>query len=203
MRARILSASTAVAVAVALALTACSSEEKEGPGDQGASSPAASASPSPTGSASADPEENGSAAAGVGLEALANPVATVEAKTGMEDDPEGTVKVDILGLKRKDKLLILTAAVTPKTSLAERQNLFEVLGDRSWFPTLVDTANLKQYSVVRSGGSRLSSGDLSVEAASGQPMFVYAAFAAPPADVTSINVLFADSIPVLTDVPIQ
>ena len=42
-----------------------------------------------------------------------------------------------------------------------------------------------------------------VKAASGQPMFVYAVFAAPPADVTKINVLFADSIPALTDVPIQ
>ena len=201
MRAQILYASTAVVVA--LALTACSGEEKEGPGDQGATSAAANPSPSPSGSASADPEENGSAAAGVGLEALDNPIATVEARTGMEKDPEGTVKVDILGLKRKDKLLILTAAVTPTNSLAEPQNLFRVLGSHSWSPTLVDTANLKQYSVVRAKGGRLASGDLSVKAASGQPMFVYAVFAAPPTDVTKINILFADSIPALTDVAIQ
>jgi hypothetical protein len=201
LRARILSASTAVVVA--LASTACSSEEKEGPGDQGAASAAASPSPSPSGSASADPEENGSAAAGVGLEALENPIATVEARTGMEDDPEGTVKIDVLGLKRKDKLLILTAAVTPDNSLARPQNLFSVLGNHTWRPTLVDTVNLKQYSVVRAQGGRLASADLSVKAASGQPMFVYAVFAAPPTDVTKINILFADSIPALTDVAIQ
>jgi hypothetical protein len=111
--------------------------------------------------------------------------------------------VDVLALKRKDKLLILTAAVTPKNSLAEPQSLFRVLGNHSWFPKLIDTTNLKQYAVVRSGGSRLATSDLGVEAASGQPMFVYAVFAAPPADVTSINVLFADGIPALTDVPIQ
>jgi hypothetical protein len=201
LRARILSASTAVVVA--LSLTACSGEEKGEPSDKGVSSPAASGSPSPSGSASADPEENGSAAAGVGLEALDNPIATVKARTGMEKDPEGTVKVDILGLKRKDKLLILTAAVTPTNSLAEPQSLFRVLGSHSWSPTLVDTTNLKQYSVVRAKGGRLASGDLSVKAGSGQPMFVYAVFAAPPADVTKINILFADSIPALTDVTIQ
>jgi hypothetical protein len=198
--------SCACVAALALSVAACSSEEKSPAGSgSGTASAAPSASSGAAASAapSADPQENGSAAAGVGLEALANPIATVEAKTGMEDDPEGTVKVDVLGLKRKDKLLILTAAVTPKTSLAERQSLFEALGHHSWFPKLVDTANLKQYSVVRSGGSRLSSGDLTVESASGQPMFVYAVFAAPPADVTSINVLFADSVPVLTNVPIQ
>ena len=196
--------SCACVAALALSVAACSSEEKS---PAGSGSGTASAAPSASSAAasaapSADPQENGSAAAGVGLEALANPIATVEAKTGMEKDPEGTVKVDLLGLKRKDRLLILTAAVTPTNSLAEPQSLFQVLGSHTWRPTLVDTKNLKQYSVVRSGGP-LSSGDLSAKAGSGQPMFVYAVFAAPPADVTTINVLFADTIPAFTDVPVQ
>ncbi len=201
MRVRLLSA--AVTAALALTATACSNEEQEKPGPAAGGVPSSATSSAPSSGASADPEENGSAAAGVGLEALANPIATVEARTGMEKDPAGTVKVDILGLKRKDKLLILTAAVTPKNSLAEPQSLFRVLGSHSWSPTLVDTANLKQYSVVRARGGQLASGDLSVKAGSGQPMFVYAVFAAPPAEVTTINVLFADSIPALTDVAIQ
>jgi hypothetical protein len=193
--------SAATLAALALTAAGCSGATD----DQGAqetstsAAPAASSSPS----ASADPQENGSATAGVGLEDLANPIATVEAKTGMEDDPEGTVKVDVLGLARKDKLLILTAAVTPQNSLAEPQSLFGVLGSHSWMPTLVDTVNLKQYSPVRAKGGAMRTGDLTVKAASGQPMFVYAVFAAPPADVTKINVLFADSIPVLMDVPVQ
>jgi len=199
MRVRVMCAATMAALA--LTATGCAGASDEQTAKETATAAVSSASGSP--SASADPEENGSAAAGVGLEALAHPIATVEAKTAMEKDPEGTVKVDLLSLKRKDKLLILTGAVTPTTSLAEPQSLFRALGSHSWTPLLVDTTNLKQYSVVRARGSRLASGDLMVKAASGQPMFVYAVFAAPPADVTKINVLFADSIPALTDVPIQ
>lgn len=201
MRVRLLSA--AVAAALAVTVAACSNGEQERPGPAAGGASSAATSSAPSSGPSADPEENGSAAAGVGLEALASPLATVEARTGMEKDPAGTVKVDILGLKRKDKLLVMTAAVTPKNSLAEPQSLFLVLGSHSWSPTLIDTANLKQYSVVRASGGRLASGDLSVKAGSGQPMFVYAVFAAPPAEVTKINVLFADSIPALTDVAIQ
>ena len=199
MRVRLMSAATLAALA--LTATGCSGASDGRGGNEASTSaaPAASASAS----ASAGPQENGSAAAGVGLEDLANPIATVEAKTGMEEDPEGTVKVDVLGLKRKDKLLILTAAVTPQNSLAEPQSLFGVLGSHAWMPTLVDTVNLKQYSPVRARGTSMRTGDLTVKAASGQPMFVYAVFAAPPTDVTKINVLFADSIPVLMDVPVQ
>jgi hypothetical protein len=204
MRVHLTSAAGVLALAVLMA--GCSSGE-EADGTAGTSTAASPSAPSPSGStgagSSVDAQENGSADAGGGLEALANPVATVQAKTGMEEDPDGSVKVDVLALKRKDKLLIMTAAVTPRNSLAEPQSLFTVLGKHSWFPTLVDTKNLKLYSVVRSGGSRLSSKDLGVKAASGQPMFVYAVFAAPPADVTSINVQFADGIPALNDVPVQ
>lgn len=201
MRVRVISAATMTVLALTATGCSGSGSEKETTGTSAVAPTSPSASTSA--GASANPEENGSAAAGVGLEALANPIATVEAKTGMEQDPEGTVKVDVLGLKRKDKLLVLTAAVTPQNSLAEPQSLFRVLGSHSWMPTLVDTVNLKQYSPVRAGGTSLRTGDLMVKAGSGQPMFVYAVFAAPPADVTKINVLFADSIPVLTDVPVQ
>ena len=185
-----------------LVLTACSGGgEDNAKAQSSATTSAVAGSPSATGSA--DPQRNGSAEAGVGLEALDHPIATVTAKVGMEKDPAATVKVDLLGLKRKDKIVVLTAAVTPTTSLTEPQKLFRVLGSNSWLPSLIDTVNLKQYSVVRAGGRTLSSNDLVVQAGSGQPMFVYAVFAAPPPEVTKVNVLFSDAIPTFTDVPVQ
>lgn len=188
------------AVSVGLALSACSGSDDS---TAKTSSTTSTAAGSPSATTTADPTENGSAAAGVGLEAMDHPIATVTAKTGMEKDPEGTVKVDLLGLKRKDKLAVLTAAVTPTTTYDEPQNLFRVLGSSSWMPSLIDTVNLKQYSVVRADRQMLASADLTVKAASGQPMFVYAVFAAPPPEVSKVNVLFSDSIPVFTDVPVQ
>lgn len=190
------------AVSVGLALTACSGSAKdEARPTTSATTSTASGSASVT--SSTDPKENGSAEAGVGQEALDHPIASVRAKTGMEKDPAGTVKVDLLGLKRKDKLVVLTAAVTPTTTYTSPQNLFRVLGSNSWLPSLIDTVNLKQYRVVRADGRNLSSNDLVVRAGSGQPMFVYAVFAAPPPDVTKVNVLFSDAIPAFSDVPIQ
>jgi hypothetical protein len=192
----------AAATALALALTGCSgSSDQAAPKAGGASS--ASPSTSTGSSSSTGSEQNGMAEAGVGLEALDHLIATVTAKTGMEDDPTGSVKVALLELKRKDKLLVLTAAVTPTTTLAKPRSLFRSLGSHTWRPTLVDSINLKQYSVVRASNNLLATGDLSVSAGSGQPMFVYAVFAAPPPDVTKINVLFADSIPAFKDVPVQ
>jgi hypothetical protein len=203
MRTRTSGLLTAAILSVSLALTACSGSGDSAAKDKGTAADSTKA-PSASGTASAgDPKENGSADAGIGLEAIDHPIATVTAKTGMEKDPAGTVKVDLLGLKRKDKLVVLTAAVTPTTTLSEPQSLFRVLGSNSWTPSLIDTVNLKQYSVVRAADGLLASNDLAVKAGSGQPMFVYAVFAAPPPDVTKIDVLFADSIPAFTGVPVQ
>jgi hypothetical protein len=201
MRTRTSRRLAACVLSIGLGLTACSGSTSDDAQGASSTSEATTASPSPSGSS--DPQENGSAEAGVGLGALDHPIATVRGKTGMEKDPAATVKVDLLGLERKDKVVVLTAAVTPTTTLSDPQNLFRVLGSNSWMPSLIDTVNLKQYAVVRAGGKILSSNDLVVRAGSGQPMFVYAVFAAPPPDVTKVNVLFSDAIPAFSDVPIQ
>ncbi|KQX61845.1 hypothetical protein [Angustibacter sp. Root456] len=193
---------TVCVLSAGLALTACSGTTKD-EAKGGNPSPTSTAAGSPSAATSVDPQKNGSAEAGVGLEALDHPIASVTAKTGMQKDPTATVKVDLLGLKRKEKLVVLTAAVTPTTTLSDPQSLFRVLGSNSWRPSLIDTVNLKQYSVVRADGRILLSNDLVVRAGSGQPMFVYAVFAAPPPEVTKVNVLFSDAIPAFSDVPIQ
>jgi hypothetical protein len=104
----------------------------------------------------------------------------VSATVGMSDDPKAKLRVDVLSLKRKDKLLVLTLQVTPTHMLIGTQALFTLLRIRFWSPELIDSVNLKQYSVVKASSS-LASSVTSVRATSGQPMYLYAVFAAPPA----------------------
>jgi hypothetical protein len=74
---------------------------------------------------------NGAADAGVDPSNPGKPIASVTATTGMAADPRGTIKVDVLSLKRKDKLLVLTLQVTPTNSLSEPQALFTLLANSS------------------------------------------------------------------------
>jgi hypothetical protein len=120
----------------------------------------------------------------------------------MYQDPRGTLTVDILSLRRKDKLLVLTLQVTPKDSLSQPQALFNLLGGTFWVPKLIDSVNLKEYDTVQ-GSSELQSSVTSTRAGSGQPMYLYAIFAAPPAGVSSLNLIFANAFPTLNDIPIS
>ena len=135
-------------------------------------------------------------------EALANPLATVSAGVPIDGDPQASLKVDLLGLERQGKLLVMTAAVTPTNSLAKEQSLFGMLGQQSFRPQLVDPQNLKLYEVVRAGGP-LQSNDVGNQVPSGTPLVVHAVFAAPPPAVTAINVQVVEQVPTFTNVPIR
>jgi hypothetical protein len=182
--------------AAAIALSGCSGGVP-GLGKSGTPAPAAAPS-APAGSGSAG---GASAEAGVSEEALANPLATVEAPVPIEGDPKATLKVDLLGLERQGKLLVMTAAVTPNNTLAKEQSLFGMLGDQSFRPQLIDPDNLKLYEVVTAGGP-LQSTTVGNKVPPGTPLVVHAVFAAPPPAVTRINVQVAEQVPTFTNVPI-
>lgn len=193
----------AAALAAAALLTACSS---------GGSSPvatpttaAASAAASPSASP-ADPAKNGAADAGIDP---TNPPAVVATATGIvptPGDPKATTRVDVFGLQRHGKLLVLTAAVTQTTSAPAfpQTSIFSALGAKFWSPELIDPVNLKLYKVVRSsGGDELQTGPNSANAAIGQPLYVYAAFASPAPGVTALDLDFGGGIPVIRDIPVS
>jgi hypothetical protein len=171
-----------------------------GSGTGSASAGAASGGTTP----SADPTANGAVAAGIDPANPGTPVASAVLPAPMQQDPKATLKLDILGLKRKDKLLVMTAIITPTNTLAEPQLLYYLLDTHSWRPALIDSTNLKLYSPVRSASSGvLITNVTSVRAAAGSPLFLYAVFSAPPPEITKINVQFQDTMPLLNDVPVQ
>jgi hypothetical protein len=188
------SMTTAGLAASVLLLAGCSSSLLGG-GDRGTAAPAVSSAAPATAPATA----SGTAAS---PPSRANPLATIEAPIPLDGDPRATVMIDLLGLERQGKLLVLTAAVTPHNSLAKTQSLYTMFGGHSWHPQLVDVQNLKLYQVV-SAGQPLQTSDLGDEVASGFTLFVQATFAAPPPDVATINVQMADQVPAFTNVPIR
>lgn len=140
--------------------------------------------------------------AGVNPAELEDPIASVDAPISLDNDPEATLKIDVYELRREGELLYLTASFTPTNRLAESQRLFDLLGSQSWSPTLIDPMNLTRYSVVTASGS-LKSNDTGVEAVSGEQRFVYAIFAAPPEHVDALDVIFAEGVPMMSQVPLS
>ena len=119
--------------------------------------------------------------------------------------PARKVTVGILSLERKGRLAILKVVVTPDfadrpaSEIISLTNALDVT--LTWQPHLLDLTNLKSYRVV--GGS---AGYLNFEegkAVSGQPIYGWAAFAAPPADVKSLDLLMTEWMPRFTNVPIR
>lgn len=203
----------AVLLPAALATAGCTADSGSGAGATttattaaGGTTTTAAGGTGTTGTTAAtvDPSKNGAAGAGVDPSNPGTPLATTTVPLPTAQDPDATLRVDILGLRRQDRLLLLTAAVTPTTTSSDARTLFAMLGQHTWTPKLVDTVNLKEYSAARAkSSSYLQTDDLGVSAVSGQPAYVYAAFAAPPADVTKMTVSFQSSVPPFPDVPLQ
>ena len=196
-------------LAAAALLSGCSSGGGDAPptstpGTSASASPsAAAAGTSP--SASADPSQNGAADAGVDLATDGPALATASGRIPTDADPEASVTAEVLGLKRNGKLLVLTARLTRTTTqTGQSEALFNILGNAFFAPYLVDPVNLKQYTVVTSAtGARLTSQESAVRAFPGQPMYVFAVFAAPPADVTTLDVTVHPQIPTMQGVPVS
>lgn len=164
-----------------------------------------SASSSTSASSSVNPSANGASAAGVAETDVSKAAATTSVAF---KDPysSGKVKVAVLPLQRRGKLMILTVAFTPTIAAGSERStasVFSVLSQHLFTPSLIDATNLKKYSVVKSGGVTLQTGETNVSAASGQPMYAWAAFAAPQDNVSALDVQISDAIPRFNSIPIQ
>ncbi|MEV4804917.1 hypothetical protein AB0K18_33375 [Nonomuraea sp. NPDC049421] len=134
-------------------------------------------------------------------------IATREAKTGA-GDMHGAARVDITSLRRQGKTVSLTWTVTATDG---KVNLHNGMGRAALDFTvsnvsLIDPVNAKRYRVARNGTSEdagcVCSGTQGQFLESGDASTLYAVFAAPPPDVTKINVEMP-MIGVLSDVPIS
>ncbi|MFB4278773.1 MULTISPECIES: hypothetical protein [unclassified Nonomuraea] len=134
-------------------------------------------------------------------------IASREVKAG-SGDTYGKAKVEITALKRQGRTVSLNWTVTATDGKVNMHNGMgsAVLDFTVSGVSLIDPVNAKRYRVARNGTGQdaecVCSGTQGQFLESGEAVTLYAVFAAPPADVTKINVEMP-MIGVLTDVPIS
>ena len=198
----------AAALAGSVLLSGCSGGDSAAPAK--AAPVGSTASPSSSSSSSSsDPNAADRAAeaskAGIDPANPPKPIASATAAAVVEGDPKATMRLDLLGLKRTGKTVLATFAftVTSPGGSTRPQWIYDYLGDTGWHPQLVDTTNLKLHRVVKAGGRPVATDYQGAKFAPGQTLYAYAVFAAPPSDVTTMDVIPSDNVPALPDVPLS
>lgn len=160
------------------------------------------------GTAGSDEEDavvdDDAAAAGVDLSGLGEPVATAEIPATVEGNDEATMTVELFGLERRDDTVVATFAFTVNsdTGSQDARQLYHFLGNSGWHPYAIDAVNLNKHGVL--GGAKVGQTDYqSMRFKPGQTFYAYASFAAPPEDVTAMDVMMVDGAPMATGVEIR
>lgn len=158
-------------------------EQATGAGEQTAPAPSVST------------PDSGAAAVGVDPANPPAPIATVTAPYSGEERIE-SVTVDLLELRRSDKVLYGSFRVTNKGDYTGTKHLHQITGNVFWAPTLLDTTNLKQYEAIRQASSNANG-----KALANQPLYVHAAWAYPEG-AKSVDIQVNDELPVMTGVAV-
>lgn len=216
-------------LAAALALTACNQggqaefESGDQPSANEQAAPAATeddtadaqddaagedASAAETDAAEEDGEAGGqdaSSPAGVNPATVPDAIATVTVPARVNRDKDATLDVSIHSLTREGKTVMGVFSFTLNSTADDdgRLWLYDVLGSQSWAPHFIDTQNLARHDVLRKGSTKaITDSQGSTYVRPGQTLYGYAAFAAPPEDVTSVMVSLTDGTQAV-EVPIQ
>lgn len=134
-------------------------------------------------------------------------IATREASTGA-GDMYGKARVDITALKRQGRTVSLNWTITATDGKVNMHNGMSrgTLDYTVSGVSLIDPVNAKRYRVARNGTGEdaecVCSGTQGQFLEPEQASSLYAVFAAPPADVTKVNIEMP-MIGVFTDVPIS
>jgi len=189
-------ASLAVSAVAAVTLAACSegdTAEFDSPAPQQASTAA--------GDAAAVPDEPATAAPSADSPAVpadttpVGPEVAIETITydmpGADPREEATVTVGLHSLRHEGDVLALELSFTPDFKGDGEYDLYQMHGTRI-MPVLNDRANLKQYTVLGSGGGgggwQTDTGPVTQSARSGQTLMYWGYFAAPEDDIDTIAV---------------
>lgn len=192
-----------------LALTGCSGGQIAGFADSTTTAPANTrpADDTPATSASStsttsSPAETTSSTTGAGDSqpvSLGDPIAAATIPAALDGDPKATLTVKLYSLTRRGQTLIgnFSFTLNATTDPTETTTLFELLGNNFWSPTLIDTTNLKRHAVLTGGGlySDAATSAVNTPLGAGDTVAAFAAFAAPPADVTSMVVNMTEGAP--------
>jgi len=129
-----------------------------------------------------------------------------EQTVALTESPEDEVTVGLQSLRVTGEVTEARFVVTPNFSSVsddEAISLYDILERTSFRPTLLDPENLKEYSIITDGPSHWGSDSVDTQAVNGEPMLVFAMFAAPQDDIDTVEVSFRNVWPPFTDVPIE
>ncbi|MQA81877.1 MAG: hypothetical protein GEV10_25965 [Streptosporangiales bacterium] len=107
------------------------------------------------------------------------------------------ITVDVIELKRYDKVLRLVFAVTPQSKgstdpLASDFLSVDALGDDVAGVYLIDSANLRMYPVLKTNGGGCVCSDGVSDFTLDQPTALFADYPLPPESVESMTVVLSD-----------
>ncbi|MDO5696546.1 MAG: hypothetical protein Q4G51_01095 [Dermatophilus congolensis] len=188
---------TRVTVVAALAgaalLAGCSGQaaQQAPANDAQNATPAAQTQP---GSGESAPD-SGAAAVGVDPANPPTPIKTVTAPYSGEERIT-SITVDLLELKRSDKVLYGSFRVTNKGDYTGTKVLHQITGNVYWQPSLLDTTNLKEYEAIRQITSAANG-----RALANQPVYVHAGWAYPEG-TTTVDIKINDELPIMQGVAV-
>lgn len=183
-------------------------EQDDGAADDGTSADGASGASDAGGAEGSDSEDavidEDTVAAGVDITQLGEPVATAEIPAVVEGDPDATMTVELFGLEKRGEVVTGTFAFTVDSDATpERpQWLYGYLGAQGWTPYAIDTVNLNKHGVL-GGINGAVTNHQGGRFMPGETFYAYASFSAPPADVTTMDVMMVEGAPLATGVEIR
>ncbi|KAB2385939.1 hypothetical protein [Actinomadura montaniterrae] len=156
-----------------------------------------------TGAGGPSPDGIPGGAGGGGAAPTGSPV--VSATFDTPNFPGGKVEIAIMGLQVRGKLMVLTVRLTPHLpqGSTEKTNPYELNDEIPLAPELIDTVNLRRYVVVKDNQEKeVESDDVTLPIHNEQAGVATYSFAAPPANVKSLDVHYG-TWPTFTNVPVQ
>ena len=119
------------------------------------------------------------------------PIFTTEAPVVVKGDPNATVTASLHGLKREGETVTALYSFKLNTTVKEEQSFFRLLDSHMWRPFIIDTKNLRKHKPLSDEYENNSAMTQlhDVDIMPGQTAYAFATFAAPPADVKTMDVM--------------
>lgn len=119
------------------------------------------------------------------------PIFTTEAPAIVKGDPNATVTASLHGLKREGETVTALYSFKLNTTVKEEQGFFYLNGNERWTPFVIDTKNLRKHTplATENNQERAMTELIDVDIMPGQTAYAFATFAAPPADVKTMDVM--------------